>query len=154
MWQSPSTPLTPRPHERKFEYKRERRLQLSDSIFEYLVGLVIPHGRSRNPFLAPKPFPSFQRGREGEVHILSFPCLQRGEGGIHLLSAKPFPSFWGGRKGEVHILSFPSLQRGKERFISCQLNHFPVFGEVERERFISYHFPVCREGRRDSSFVS
>ena len=120
MWQSPSTPLTPRPHERKFEYKRERRLQLSDSIFEYLVGLVIPHGRSRNPFLAPKPFPSFQRGRGGEIHILSF----------------------------------PSLQRGKERFISCQLNHFPVFREVGRERFISYHFPVCREGRRDSSLVS
>jgi hypothetical protein len=76
------------------------------------------------------------------------------EGEIHLLSAKPYPRFQRDREGEVHILSFPFLQRGKERFISCHLNHFPVFRDKGLERFISYHFPVCREGRRDSSLVS
>jgi hypothetical protein len=44
---------------RKFEYKRERENSGSaDSIFEYLGGLVIPHGQSGNPFLAAQPYSS------------------------------------------------------------------------------------------------
>ncbi len=72
-----------------------------------------------------KPFPTLQKGREGEVHILSakaFPSLTEWEGKIHLLSGKTFQSL--------------SLQREIEGFISHKINHFLVCREGWRNLFL------------------